>query len=75
MHNVNRSIVSKVLIRMPFRLCYTISNFPKMPVKTLSSTLKMVLKFTILVPYVIEMQEVEHPSCCHAPPLVYQGSL
>ena len=37
--------------KMPISLFYTISNFPKMTVKTVSSTRKWSLKFTILVPY------------------------
>ena len=35
---------------MHFLLCYTVSNFPKMPMKTISST----RKFRILVPYTLK---------------------
>ena len=38
--NGNISMISKVLIRMPFPLCYTVSNFLKMPMKTISSAEK-----------------------------------
>ena len=37
-HNDNRSMISKDIIRMHFLLWYTSFNFPRMPVKTISST-------------------------------------